>query len=256
MPIRKFSETMTGPWLMELSDNQNYIVKFANELSDNSIIGELVCIQLAKKLDLPSVTMEFVDIDQEIINRTENLVNRKIQSGIHFATKFVNGSSNLPTTPFEIPIEKIANADKIPGIIAFDIFVCNRDRKAANSLIAPIDEGRMKFNYWMIDHGLCFGGNAWNANSLTNLGWELSGIPWNTSSIMGKEAFDPFIQQLKGLEKKDYQELVDSIPTNWNQKPVDLSKLVETLVNRSEDMIIKVLEDNKNKNNSMFPQWR
>lgn len=255
--IREFSQSFARPWLMKLNDDRDYIVKFAHEKKDNSLNNEVMCGFLAKKLDLPMVEMEFVELDNEFINKTTDLVTRLVKPGKHFATALVAGSTNVGTEVAKgIPLDKIANADKIPGMITFDVFVCNTDRSPANSLIAPIDEGRQKYRYWMIDHGLCFGSNQWNANSIENLPFLPSNIPWNVEGITGIESFRPFIEQLKGLEKKDYQEMIEAIPKEWQPNEADLSKLVEILVKRDEEQIVNVLEQIKRNDNNRFPNWR
>lgn len=242
---------------MKLDDNREYIVKFANEKKDSSIMGEWICGKLARKLDLPMVEFDAVQIDQAFINGTTELIARLIPSGNHFAAAYVNGSTNLSSEiARSITIDKIENAEKIPGMIAFDIFVCNVDRSPPNSLIAPVDEGRQRYNYFLIDHGLCFGGHAWNEASLNNLPMQPCGIPWNTSGISGPESFTPIIEQLKSLERKDFQDMVDSIPLDWNANTKDMTKLVDVLVNRSEDQILNVLEGIRRSDTSRFPDWR
>ena len=245
---------MAAPWLMVADDSRKYLVKFANERTDNSILSEVICARLAKKLDLPIPEWDFINIDQDMIDNTKDLTDRQIQPGKHFASLFVDGSTNLPNDHFSIPINHIDNKNQIPGIIAFDTFVCNNDRKEANSLIAPLDDSREKYEYWMIDHGLCFGSHTWNEQSLDSLPMRPSGIPWNTDIISGSDSFEPFIEKLRKLDRNDFEEVV-KIPTEWNHRQEDLSKLTETLVNRSEDQIINVLQGLHNSNDSVFRKW-
>lgn len=245
---------MAGPWLMEADDTRQYLVKFANERNDNSILSEVICARLAKKLNLPVPEWDFIEIDQAMIDATDDLRQRKIQPGKHFASLFIDGSVNLPTDHFSIPINHIQNNDQIPGMIGFDIFVCNNDRKEANSLIAPLDDSRERFRYWMIDHGVCFDGEHWNKQSLNSLPMRKSGIPWNTMGITGLNSFEPFINNLISLDRQCF-ETVTKIPSEWHHNQEDISKLVETLVNRSEDEVLKILQGIKDNDNQVFPKW-
>ena len=247
---------MTAPWLMEADDGKEYIVKFANERQDNSIFGEIICSQLIKKLNITTPYWDFIKIDSDLIQKVPELVNRKIQAGDHFGTRYIQGSTNLPPNRFGIPLNKIVNANEIPLMIAFDIFICNGDRKDANGLIGPIDDARERLIYYMIDHGLAFNNEHWNAENLDSLPWREVGIPWNTENIINEKDFDDAITALICLRESDFREAVNIIPNEWQPNQEDLSKLIETLVNRNEDEVLNVLQGIKTRNNNVFPKWR
>ncbi len=249
---RKLSDSFARPWLIECDDNNKYAVKFANEKNDNSIINEFVCAHLLKKLDLPIASPELIQISQELIEKTQDLRERNIKPGIHFGLAYVDGSLNLSDQSIQkIPIEKIQNASQVPGMIAFDIFVCNIDRSTNNSLITPIDDTKDKYRYVTIDHGHCFGGPSWNEPSIRNLPLQLGAIPWKKDLIRSVADITPYINKLEGLSKTDFQHVVDGIPPEWNKKENEITALVDVLEKRNETSILNLLKDNK----VQFPNW-
>ena len=254
--IERISQSMASPWKVKANDNNLYVLKFANELNNNSIFSELICSQMAKQLDLPTPQWEFLELDQEMIDNVPEFQTRNIKPGIHFGTVFVKDSTNLHPAQFSMPIENIVNQKIIPDLIGFDIFIANSDRSAVNSLMAPIEEKGKKLNYFLIDHGLAFGDGNWRvltSNAPDN--WLHPGTPWNTTNITSGDSFNSIISRLDALKETDFQKYVDEIPSEWNPNQETNSKLVEFLTQRAESGIPTVLDLMK-VNNIRFTNWR
>ncbi|MCH8034899.1 MAG: hypothetical protein IH950_14225 [Bacteroidetes bacterium] len=45
------------------------------------------------------------------------------------------------------------------------------------------------------------------------------------------------------------------IPSEWHHNQEDISTLVETLVNRSEDEVLNILQGIKDDESQVFPKW-
>lgn len=156
-------------WLMTCNDTKKYVVKF-DEVGFNTVISEFVCNKIAGIMDLPVAKGELIFIDKglaDAINLNPSKT-RKIKEGIHFGTLYLEPSSNLdPAKLQQFTIEKIVNEDKVPGMIIFDILMCNGDRSTTNSLIIPTATPK-EYQYVMMDHSHCFGGPNWNEQSIKN----------------------------------------------------------------------------------------
>lgn len=241
---RKFGDSYAVPWIMKCDDNQEYLVKFANEKNDNSIVNELICGKLATKLDLPALEPHLIHIDQELIDNTKDLRDRNIKGGTHLGTQFMSNSFNLGAEIAQkTSINKIQNAEQIPGMIAFDIYVHNIDRHPGNSLIIPVSDTKEKYRYVMIDHGHCFGGPTWNMNLIKNLPISNSSVPWKMGPV-NWNSFEPYIKKLKVLTKPDLEAIFGLIPTEWNADDTIKAALLDSLANRNIIGIEQLIKGN------------
>ncbi|MBI3640661.1 MAG: hypothetical protein HY223_10200 [Thaumarchaeota archaeon] len=249
---REFYQSSTRPWLMKCTDG-DYIVKFSNEITDKSLINEYVCGKLAKKIDMPVAEPQVIEIDQELIDVSNGLIERKVKAGKHYGTILIPDSTNVgKQIAQQMDIKKIVNANQVAGMIVFDTFVCNADRNADNSIIVPIDETREKYRYVLLDHGLCFGGGNWTIPQIENLPIAFSNIPWNISGITDESNFTAYIEKLKALEKKDFKEILDSVPKEWRMPELEVNALLTVLEKRDEEAILKLIKDNK----QLFPNCK
>ena len=248
------------PWLVRCNNDSNelYIVKFSNE--DNSFVNEHVCYSIANKIGLSTTPSfaSYIEKDQvEIINQRKKQVNEPlIKPGNYFFSKYVKDPYTLEKdTHTSLQNSDIQNLDQVPGMIAFDIFVENRDRKAQNALIHPIDDNSAIFEYILIDHGHCIGGPRWNAKSLSNIQYSLKKIPWKITEIHGEGDFISYIAKLKSLDSSFFKSVLDDIPEDWKLAKNDHAALLSFLTNRDSGMIFEAIKI-ANNNTHIFPNWK
>ena len=239
-------------WLMTCDDTQKYVVKF-NETGFNTVINEFVCNKIAGIMDLPVARGELVFVDKGLadainLNPTKT---RKIMEGIHFGTLYLKPSSNLdPAGLLQLAIQKIVNEDKVPGMIVFDILVCNGDRSTNNSLITPLNPTTREYQYVMMDHSHCFGGSNWNEQLITNLSCQQVGIPWKTTGITSASNFLPYILRIC-IVKKEIRNIVNSMPTEWKTRPDELEALIKWIESRQGVTISGAAKNMR----ASFPNW-
>lgn len=239
-------------WLMTCDDNQMYVVKFFNEPCDNTIINEFVCNKIAQIMDLPIARGELVFVDKGLVDaiNLNPTKNRKIKEGIHFGTLFLQPSSNLdPARLQQLAIQKIVNEDKVPGIVVFDILVCNGDRSTNNALITPTPTSR-EYRYVMMDHSHCFSSPNWNEQTIMNHNCQAVGIPWKTTGITSVANFLPHILKIC-LVKKEIRNIVNSMPDEWKTRPNELESLIKWVESREGVSISEVVKNMK----ANFPNW-
>lgn len=252
--------TASKPWLVRCNDNSNelYVVKFSNE--DNSFVNEHVCYSIANKIGLSTTPSFSSYLDQgqvDMINERKKQVNEPlIKPGHYFFSKYVKDPYTLEKeTHTNLQNSDIQNLDQVPGMIAFDIFVENTDRKAKNALIHPIDDSSPIFEYILIDHGHCIGGPKWNAKSIPNIQYSIKSIPWKITKIHGESDFIPYIAKLKSLDSSFFNSVLDGIPDDWKLARDDHAALLSFLTNRDSGAIFEAIKNTNNKT-QIFPNWK
>jgi len=250
--VAQKDKTFSRPLIIRCDDKQEYIAKFFDG-NDKSILNEFVIGKLAKKMDLPIAEPFEIKIDDVgLINKINETRDHPINSGLHIGTLDLKLSFELSKSHHvNLDSKLIENLNVVPDIIAFDIFVCNTDRKGANSLVEVTDNGKQPFRYVMIDHGHCLGGPNWTLDGEKKLVWNQPVIPWKVDSVVGEQSFSPFIEKLKNLDSSDFKEIIKSASNEW-KKPGDDEQLLNMLANRDVDQVIEQL---KKYNKGQFPNW-
>ncbi|MBW7651548.1 HipA family kinase [Anoxybacillus sp. ST4] len=179
---------MSRPIMVIGEDGKTYVLKNQNvynphtqkwEVWSAMFLQEALVYNIAKYLDIHIPDCVAANIDRDFLENAPALnFQYRYSPGLHFASKYIDGSENnlkngyeqlvrmkkpyikVPWTNF---FKKIVNSDEIPKIIAMDILTANFDRFSndGNILIAKVDGQRKVF---VIDHGHCFGNPYWNIN--------------------------------------------------------------------------------------------
>lgn len=247
-----FATTFSRPHLMTADDEQDYIVKFAQNNDRKSLFNEFVGGKLAKFFGLTVLEPMIIHIAQDIIDNSKDLKSRSIKPGEYFATKKMNDIYNIGSQEAQrLEISKIVNHMEVPSFVAFDIFICNNDRNPQNSIVVPLDGAKAKFRYCLIDHGHCFNGPCWNLSGIQDLPYRLSNIPWNKSMIQKQDQFIPIAKKMCSITLKDFSTIVEQTPQEWLPPEDEKRTLTTTLTSRSHEAILKVIITNK----TQFPYW-
>lgn len=252
-------KTGSQPWLVKCNndDREQYIVKFSNQ--DYSFANEFICYKIADKIGLTTTPSFAVKIEQkevEIINRRKAQENEPlITEGKYFFSKYIEEPYTLNNERHNalLPTE-IRNLEQVPGMIAFDIFVDNGDRKNENAIIHPIDKESTIFEYVPIDHGHCFSGPSWNADSIKSLQYNVKPIPWKTTEITNHCVFTPYIAALDLLDDSFFKKIIEEIPLEWKHDQKDFGALLTFLTSRDHNKVLNTILQHKN-NKQLFPNW-
>ena len=256
-------KTSAHPWLVKCNndDKEQYIVKFS--IQDNSLANEFVCHKIANKIGLtttPSFAVKNEQNEVDIINRRKTQEKEPlITEGMYFFSKYVENPYTLNKERHNaLQPTAIRNLEQVPGMIAFDVFVDNGDRSATNALIHPIDNDSTIFEYVLIDHGHCFSSNSWNANSIKNLQYNVKTIPWKATEITNVCVFSPYLAALDLLDRSFFKQIIDEIPSEWKHKQEDFDALLDFLVARDVNEVVKIIRTQAKNNISLFPnmKWR
>jgi hypothetical protein len=120
--------------LMRCSDDGYYIVKFQNNPQGTRIlVNELLGTRLAARLGLPTPAVAIVDVRDELIEYTEDLViqlgrgSQRCRSGLQFGSRYPGQPAETAVYDF-LPDEQLIETVNIAdfcGMFVFDKWVCN-----------------------------------------------------------------------------------------------------------------------------------
>ena len=147
--ITPFRQGGSLPALVEASDGQRYVMKFAGAgQGRRALLAELIAGEIGRALGLRVPELAFLTLDQSIADgESHQEVRDLLQAsvglnlGMRFVDKAVEYSSALRQSP---------GTAEASAIVWFDAYTTNVDRtpRNVNLLLA-------QGNLWLIDHGAC-----------------------------------------------------------------------------------------------------
>ncbi|MGI0082325.1 MAG: HipA family kinase, partial [Nitrosopumilaceae archaeon] len=198
-------------------------------------VNELVSGSLALKLGLPTLDIVFVNLPQDIIQLSDDLRQRNIQSGLHIGFKrlpedvldftYLNDDMLLDKT--------LVNRDELYGVVNFDNWVLNTDRNnQGNNMIEFLPQNQIR--YIMIDFGHCFTGNNWNQDLQNAINrQDLMGVfDFIRRQLISINEFEKWFVTIESMNDTEIDSIVDSIPSAWNLSQNEKSILLELIKNR------------------------
>lgn len=178
---------------------------------------EVVCADLASRLGLPIPSRRQIDYDGNT------------WLGFHW----------LPEDYKPLVGEKLgklANPEVIPSILAFDVFICNWDRKDENMVLQKVSPTIDMYQLFIIDHSAALCGvyqsiDAWlRTNKATE---RYLTVP---TELLGRvkswEDFEPFLSKLEDLRAEEVSAIVDSVPEFWRPRYNDKTHLLSGFLAR------------------------
>jgi hypothetical protein len=240
-PVRLVESIPKGyskPQRILFSDGRTYAVKFKNNPSGTRIlVNEYISGKLAQLLSLPVVPFEVVKISDDFIKANPIFLKHKFQAGNQFASLYIDNCIHLSKdSPNQV---KIKNRDHLAGILVFDLWIGNTDRKEGNVLLQPLENG--EYYLHMIDHGRIFADAKWTIKTLKKkpkMAVDHRVHKWFVSQSQ-KEEIHKAIETILALPDEKISEVINSIPDDWDVSKDEREALVERLVN-SKPLLPKI----------------
>lgn len=246
--------------LMRCSDGGYYVVKFQNNPQHLRILAnELLGTRLAARLGLPTPPVEVIEVQQALIENTEELViqigttQMPCKPGFHFGSRFPGNPAELVAHDFlpDRQLGEVENLHDFAGMLVFDKWACNTNGRQAVFFLEP---GRSGYQAMMIDQGFCFNAGEWSFPDAPLRGLYVRNRVYE--SIRGMDGFDPWLARLeKNISTAALDELAGEIPPQWYDDDADaLHRLLEQLHRRRRlvpDLILAAKDTYRNP----FPNW-
>jgi hypothetical protein len=247
--------------LMRCDDDAYYVVKFQNNPQHTRVLAnEVLGTVLAGRLGLPTAPFAVVEVTQDLIQLTEDLVMQvglsrtPCRAGHQFGSRYPGDPAQ--TTVFDfLPDETLAeveNQEDFLGMLVFDKWTCNTNGRQAVFFREP---GRSRYQATMIDQGFCFNAGEWNFPDAPLRG--LYSRQRVYQSVSALTSFDKWIDRLEAkISTDDLDAAAKQIPPEWYGFDMDaLYALLERL-NRRRSQVRAQLEQARNSSRQPFPNWR
>lgn len=214
----------SGGILVDWLNHGYYSAKPYTENRPYTLITEWLCADIATILDLRIPAREVIQF------REEKLLGIEWRSN---SVGFMPGMEN-----------KLTNANMIPGIFAFDILICNRDRHHNNILFQRPNPGADKYTCILIDHSHALIGNMQNKEAFERFirnnqdpGAYIGSVPQQLKDlIVSMEDFDPWIDKIEALSHSDLQSSLAGIPSEWRPTPDESPELIDFIIFRKDNI--------------------
>lgn len=244
------------------SDKEVYNVKFKenNQAGSNSGDGlrvlqnEIVAAGLAHLLVIPTPEVVLMEVTSEFLEALGNEFlkthhSTPVAPGFHFGSHRPRGLEDKPVVAH---LEKCENKDSFAGIITFDIWTNNSDRKMDHCLIVHPDFFPRSYQVCTVDHGHCFSGPSWDNNIEQSVGiWCVAHMRDMANLIVGSEPFKKWLDQLQAITEEQIQEVIQEVPTEWNFIEPKRDALKKYILGQ-KDKVPDIIQQNR----TLFPNWR
>jgi hypothetical protein len=246
--------------LMRCSNGGYYVVKFQNNPQGRRILAnELLATRLARRMGLPSPEPEVVEVREELIAHTEDLVIQLGRgralciAGKQFGSRYPGEPANTVVYDFlpDEQLREVTNLDAFWGALVFDKWTCNTNGRQAIFFRAREEE---HYRAQLIDHGFCFNACEWNFPDAPLRGLYARHRVYER--VRGIEAFEPWIARVERVSDEDIDEDYRGIPPEWYEGDMDaLERMLEQLLrrkNRVRELVMSAWKSSA----QPFPNWR
>jgi hypothetical protein len=154
--------------LVRCEDEDYYVVKFQNNPQGPRILAnELLGTRLAARLGLPVAAAAVVEVSEDLVRNTEELVMQfgqgraACQPGLCFGSRYPGDPASLVVYDLlpEERLRKVGNLADFAGMLVFDKWTCNTDGRQViffrAAKCAP-------YQALMVDQGFCFNASEWD----------------------------------------------------------------------------------------------
>jgi hypothetical protein len=247
--------------LMRCADDGYYVVKFLNNPQGVRILAnELLGTRLAARLGLPVPTVAVVEVRENLIEHTDELVIELGRGRSHCRAGFQFGS-RYPGSPAEMVVydflpdehlREVVNLGDFCGMFVFDKWTCNTNGRQAIFFRA---KGESRYQAQMIDQGFCFNAGEWTFPDAPLRGLYPRHRVYER--VTGLESFEPWIARVESkITESVLDEIASEIPPEWyNFDPDALEKMLEQLLRRRQLVRELVLSAWKS-SVQPFPNWK
>jgi len=247
--------------MMRCDDGAYYVVKFHNNPQGARILAnELLGTRLAARLGLPVPIAAVVEVREELIANTEDLVfqfgrgQTRCKAGMQFGSRHPGARGELVVYDF-LPNEKlheVANLRDFCGMLVFDKWTCNTNGRQAIFYRA---DGWSRYQTAMIDQGFCFNAGDWNFPDAPLRGLYMRRCVYE--AVRGIDSFEPWLGRMEErITEAALDEMTSEIPPEWYDHDTGaLYQLLEQLLRRRK-IVRELLISTWKSSAQPFPNWK
>jgi HipA-like protein len=247
--------------LMRCEDDGYYVVKFQNNPQGVKILAnELLGTRLAARLGLPTAPAGVVQVGEELIAHTEDLVMQlgrgraPCRAGRQFGSRYPQSPAEAAVYDF-LPDEQlrtVSNLSDFCGMLVFDKWTCNTNGRQA---VFFRRASETHYEALMIDQGFCFNAGEWNFPDAPLRGLYARHRVYE--SVRGIEAFEPWLERLETkITEGVLEQCASEIPPEWFEFETEkLEQLLERLLRRRK-LVRELIFAAWKSTAQPFPNWK
>jgi hypothetical protein len=250
------SQSRTGA-----DEESYYVVKFQNNPQGARILAnELLGTRLAARIGLPVPATSVVEVGEELIAHTEDLViqmgrgRAPCKPGLQFGSRYPGSPADVVVYDFlpDDQLREVANLTDFCGMLVFDKWTCNTNGRQAIFYRA---QGETRYQARMIDQGFCFNACEWNFPDAPLRG--LYSRHRVYESVRGIESFEPWLGRVESkVTEAALDEIQKEIPAEWYGFDFEaLEKMLQHLLRRRK-LVRELLISAWKSSMQPFPNWK
>lgn len=246
---------------MRCGDDGYYVVKFQNNPQGTRILAnELLATRLAARIGLPTPVAAVVEVREELIEQTQELVielgrgRSRCKAGMQFGSRYPGSPAEIVVYDFlpDEQLREVVNLADFCGMLVFDKWVCNTNGRQA---IYFRPWGEPRYQAQMIDQGFCFNAGEWNFPDAPLRGLYARHRVYEM--VRGIESFEPWLGRIETkINEAVLDEIYGEIPPQWySADSGELEKMLEHLLRRRK-MVRELIVSARNSSAQPFPNWK
>lgn len=246
--------------LMRCSNNGYYVVKFQNNPQGIRILAnELLGTRLAARLGLRVPDADIVDVRDDLIAHTEDLVMQMgrgrtpCKAGKQFGSRYPGKPAETVVYDF-LPDEQLretSNLVDFVGMLVFDKWTCNTNGRQT---VFVRERDSKPYSAHMIDNGFCFNAGEWNFPDAPLRGLYARHRVY--AIVSGIHSFEVWLDRVEKITEGVLEEIYSEIPPEWYGYDSDaIEKMLEQLLRRRKlvrELIISAWKSSA----QPFPNWK
>jgi hypothetical protein len=246
--------------LMRCDDDGYYIVKFQNNPQGIRIlVNELLGSRLAARLGLPTPPATVVEVRQDLIENTDDLViefgrgRARYRPGLQFGSRYPGSPAETVVYDFlpDEQLREVANITDFCGMFVFDKWTCNTNGRQA---IFFRGAKEIRYKAQMVDQGFCFNANEWNFPDAPLRALYTRHRVYE--SVRGIDSFEPWLSRVESkMNEAVVEDCLSEIPPEWYEfDPDSIEKMLEHLLRRRK-LLRELIISARNSSAQPFPNW-
>jgi hypothetical protein len=247
--------------LMRCDDGACYVVKFQNNPQHVRVLAnEMLATRVAGRLGLPVPRVEVVEVSEDLIALTADLVvqlgvgRAPCRAGRQLGSRFPGDPAQLVVHDFlpDDALREVENLSDFAGMLVFDKWACNTNGRQAVFFAEP---GRSRRQAMMIDQGFCFNAGEWNFLDAPLRGIYLRHRVYE--HVTGMDSFEPWIGRVEQrMSSEILGQIAEEIPPEWYNHELDkLGQLLARLDER-RTRVRELIVQARNSGRQPFPNWK
>jgi len=238
-----------------------YVVKFQNNPQGARILAnELLATRLAARIGLPTPPVAVVEVREELIAYTDDLVMQlgrgraPCKAGLQFGSRYPGSPAETVVYDFlpDEQLREVENLGDFCGMLVFDKWTCNTNGRQAIFFRAASES---HYRALMIDNGFCFNASEWSFPDAPLRGIYARHRVYER--VRGIESFEPWLTRIEErIDPAAVEEAASEIPPAWYENDAGaLEKLLERLLRR-RNLTRELIVSAKNSSLQPFPNWK